>query len=208
MSNKFLGFLATAGRDIVHVGEKAPKVAVTIGKLLADGVSMEPAVKTQVVNVMQAGEAVTVRQGRRNARAARCERRGDPGSRREARCSGRPTIDNAKQLNLWDQQPVNAEAIIALVSLALGTLAWLFRQSSSVSKALVELGICKADVQKLQAETQTLRDQSVRQDTLVQTVMTQLAKLDKVDALVSSVDVMRAVVERLGRRVDQRQGND
>lgn len=103
---------------------------------------------------------------------------------------------------------MNAEAIVALVSLALGTLAWLFRQSSSVSKALVELGICKADVQKLQEETQTLRDQSVKQDTLVQTVMTQLSKLEKIDALVSSVDVMRAVVERLERRVDQRQGND
>lgn len=103
---------------------------------------------------------------------------------------------------------MNAEAIIALVSLALATLGWLIRQSSSVSKALVELGICKANVEKLQAETQTLRDQSVRQDTLVQTVMSQLSKLDKVDALVSNVEVMRAVVERLERRIDQRQNND
>jgi hypothetical protein len=36
MSNKFLGFLATMGKDVVHVVEAAPKAAVTMGKLLAD----------------------------------------------------------------------------------------------------------------------------------------------------------------------------
>jgi hypothetical protein len=39
-------------------------------------------------------------------------------------------------------------------------------------------------------------------------LLTQLAKLDKVDALVSSVEVTRSVVERLERRIDQRHGND
>lgn len=63
MSNRFLGFLATAGKDVVHVVEEAPKVAVALGDLLKDGVSVEPAVKTAIQNVMSAAEAVAVAGG-------------------------------------------------------------------------------------------------------------------------------------------------
>ena len=105
---------------------------------------------------------------------------------------------------------MNAEAIIALVSLALGTLAWLFRQSTSVSKALVELGICKADVTKLQVETQALRDQSVRQDTILQQVNQQLSdmnrKLDNFAEVSSDAKVTRAIVERIERRGEHDNG--
>jgi hypothetical protein len=63
MSNKFFGFLTTTGKDVVHVVEPAPKAAVMIGKLLADGVAVEPAVKTQIVNLMEAGEQVALAGG-------------------------------------------------------------------------------------------------------------------------------------------------
>ena len=48
MSNKFLGFLTTVGKDVVHVVEVAPKAAVMMGRLLAKGAAVEPAVKTQI----------------------------------------------------------------------------------------------------------------------------------------------------------------
>jgi len=63
MSNKFIGFLESAGKDVAHVVLAAPKAAVMIGKLLADGVAVEPAVKTQVVNLMEAGEQVALTVG-------------------------------------------------------------------------------------------------------------------------------------------------
>jgi hypothetical protein len=63
MPNKFLGFLSAAGKDIVHVVEEAPKAAEVVGKLLADGVVLEPSVKQQIVSLMQAGENVTVAVG-------------------------------------------------------------------------------------------------------------------------------------------------
>ena len=92
----------------------------------------------------------------------------------------------------------------AIGTITLAVIGWVWRTSTGLNKALIELGICKSDVAKLQTESQHLRDQSIRQDTLVQTAMTQLSKLDKVDTLVSSVEVMRAVVERLERRVEDR----
>lgn len=63
MINKYIGFIEAAGKDIAHVVLAAPKVAVMIGKLLADGVAVEPGVKTQIVNLMEAGEQVALTVG-------------------------------------------------------------------------------------------------------------------------------------------------
>jgi hypothetical protein len=63
MSNKFLGFLEATGKDIVHVVEEAPKVVDAMGKLLADGITLAPEVKTAIQNIMQAGESVVLAGG-------------------------------------------------------------------------------------------------------------------------------------------------
>jgi hypothetical protein len=97
------------------------------------------------------------------------------------------------------------EEIVAVISLTGGFVVWLWRTASTVEKATIELGICKADVATLKSETQHLRDQSVRQSTLVETVMQQLAKLDQVDRLVSAVEAMRSTVDRLDALVVPRQ---
>lgn len=101
-------------------------------------------------------------------------------------------------------------AIAAVVTLVGGIVFWLVRTGSSVGKALVELGICRSDVAKLQTDTQQLRDQSVRYDERMTSINSQLSKLDKIDqlaasvaALTASVSALTAGVERLERRVDQ-----
>jgi hypothetical protein len=53
-------FLEATGKDVVHVVEEAPKIVASIGKLLADGVSLAPEVKSAIQNIMQAGEAVVL----------------------------------------------------------------------------------------------------------------------------------------------------
>ena len=58
--NKFLGFLETTGKDVVHVVEQAPKIAVALGELLKDGITLAPEVKTAIQNVMTAAEAVAI----------------------------------------------------------------------------------------------------------------------------------------------------
>lgn len=61
--NKFLGFLEATGKDIVHVIEEAPKVAVALGDLLKDGITLAPEVKTAIQDVMSAAEAVAISGG-------------------------------------------------------------------------------------------------------------------------------------------------
>lgn len=63
MSNKFLGWLETAGKDVIHVVEEAPKAAVVVAKLLADGVVLEPSVKQAITGLITAGENVALAVG-------------------------------------------------------------------------------------------------------------------------------------------------
>lgn len=106
-------------------------------------------------------------------------------------------------------------ASAAVLSLIGGLVTWLIKTSSSTGKALVELAICKSDVEKLQTEVQQLRDSKVEHSTLIAQVMSQLAKLDKIEtlaasvaALTSNVASLAASVERLERKVDARHEHD
>jgi hypothetical protein len=63
MSNKFLAFVESTGKTVVHVVEEAPKVIDALGHLLADGVTMAPEVKSAIQNIMTAGEAVVLAGG-------------------------------------------------------------------------------------------------------------------------------------------------
>jgi septal ring factor EnvC (AmiA/AmiB activator) len=94
-------------------------------------------------------------------------------------------------------------ALATVATLVGGLIVWLLITGSSVGKALVELGICKSDVAKLQTETQTLRDQSVRSDERMASINAQLERtnvqLSKIDALIASVAALTAIVERLER---------
>jgi hypothetical protein len=63
MSNKFLTFVESTGKTVVHVVEEAPRVVDALGHLLADGVTMEPGVKAAIQSVMTAGEAVVLAGG-------------------------------------------------------------------------------------------------------------------------------------------------
>ena len=102
-------------------------------------------------------------------------------------------------------------ASAAVLGLIGGLVTWLIKTSQSSGKALIELAICKSDVAKIQTEVQQLRDSKVEHSTLIAQVMTQLAKLDKIEtlaasvaALTSSVASLAASVERLERKVDAR----
>jgi len=99
-------------------------------------------------------------------------------------------------------------ASAAVLGLIGGLVTWLIKTSQSSGKALIELAICKSDVAKIQTEVQQLRDSKVEHSTLIAQVMTQLAKLDKIETLVaaltSSVASLAASVERLERKVDAR----
>jgi hypothetical protein len=50
--------------------------------------------------------------------------------------------------------------------------------------------------QEVRLETQHLRDQSLRQETQMAAVLTQLTKLDQIGTLVASVEAMRSTVDR------------
>lgn len=92
---------------------------------------------------------------------------------------------------------VTLQGAAAAATVVGGITVWLWRTATSVSKAGIELGICRSDVAKLQDQTQRLHDQGIRTDVTLTTITAKLDKLDKVDALVTSVESMRAIVERI-----------
>lgn len=73
----------------------------------------------------------------------------------------------------------------------------------AINKLLVELGITRSDVVKLQSETQQLRDSKIEHSTMLTAINSELAKtnvqLSKIDALIASVAALTAIVERLER---------
>lgn len=93
------------------------------------------------------------------------------------------------------------EATVAVLTLLSAVITWLWRTASSVAKAHTTLAIFTSDVTALKTETQHLRDNHIRTDTLIGTMSAKLDKLDQVDRLASNVEVMRSIVERLDSSV-------
>ena len=101
--------------------------------------------------------------------------------------------------------------IAASVTAIGGFFLWLWRTSSSVAKAHVELGICKADVATLKTDTRDLHDRSIRLDVTVGSISQQIAaqnlKLDrledKTDAVINSVSALTASVAALTSNLER-----
>jgi uncharacterized protein YoxC len=104
--------------------------------------------------------------------------------------------------------PELVEASVAGITLLGAVITWLWRTASSVGKAHTTLAIFTSDVAALKVDTRELRDNHIRADSAIANLMNALAKLDKIDTLITSVATLTAIVERLERRVDRRSDGD
>jgi uncharacterized protein YoxC len=104
--------------------------------------------------------------------------------------------------------PELVEASAAVTTLLAAVITWLWRTASSVAKAHTTLAIFTSDVAALKTDTRELRDNHIRADGAIANMAGQLAKLDKIDTLITSVATLTAIVERLERRVDRRPEED
>jgi uncharacterized protein YoxC len=104
--------------------------------------------------------------------------------------------------------PELIEASAVVISLLGAVVTWLWRTASSVSRAHTTLAIFTSDVAGLKTDTRELRDNHIRADGAINNLMSALAKLDKIDTLITSVATLTAIVERLERRVDRRSDAD
>ena len=59
----------------------------------------------------------------------------------------------------------------------------------------------------LKTDTRELRDNNIRSDSAIANMAGQLAKLDKIDTLITSVATLTAIVDRLERRLDRHAGD-
>jgi hypothetical protein len=104
--------------------------------------------------------------------------------------------------------PELIEASAAAATLLGAVIMWLWRTATSVAKAHTTLAIFTSDVAALKMDTRDLRDSHIRADSAIANMAGQLAKLDKIDTLITSVATLTAIVERLEHRVERRSDQD
>lgn len=100
--------------------------------------------------------------------------------------------------------PELIEASAAVGTMLGAVIAWLWRVASSTAKAHTTLAIFTSDVAALKTDTRELRDNHIRSDGAIANIAGQLAKLEKLDTLLTSVATLTAIVDRLERRLDRR----